>query len=199
MKDAGETITIVEASTQKILSTHKLSDLPSPSGSAPVETAFIPGRNLQTAYITTMFGGALWTATWRAETKDFAFRRGFDFAGAGQAVPLEMEFNRSGDRLYVTTAKPGALNIFDIADSSSPKLLTSISTAAGAHHFVFSPDGRYAFVQNSLLNLPDMNDGSVTVVDLIQNKAVAEVDVLKKAGLAPNCIIMMPKWRRDSE
>lgn len=199
MSDAGETVTIIEASTQKVLSTHKLSEKPSPSGEAPVEIAFLPGRQPQTAYITNMFGGAIWTTTWRSETMDFAFQRVFDFGGTGQSVLLEMDFNEKGDRLYVTTAKPGAFNIFDIADPYRPKLLASIPTAGGAHHFVFSPDDRYVFVQNSLLNLPEMNDGAVTVIDLKQNKVVAEADVLKKAGLAPNCIIMMPKWRRSSE
>jgi len=199
MKDAGETVTVIQASTQKVLSTHKLSTKPSPSGEAPVEVAFIPKHEPQTAYITNMFGGVIWTATWRPETKDFDFRQVFDFAPHEQGVPLEMGFNDKGDRLYVTTAKPGALNIFDIADPYSPKLLAKIPTAAGAHHFVFSPDDRYVFVQNSLLNLPDMSDGSVSVIDLQQNKVVAQVDVLKKAGFNPNCIIMMPKWRREAD
>lgn len=199
LADAGESVTIIEASTQKILSTHRLSEKPSPSGEAPVETAFIPGRKPEIAFITNMFGNAIWTATWRAENKDFAFRRVFDFAGTGQGVPLEMEFSETGDRLYVTTAEPGAFHIFDIVDPYRPKLLASIPTAGGAHHFVFSPDDRYVFVQNSLLNLPQMNDGSVTVIDMAEKRVVAEVNVLKKAGLTPNCIIMMPKWRRDAE
>jgi DNA-binding beta-propeller fold protein YncE len=197
LSDAGETVTIIEASTQKVLSTHKLSDKPSPSKEAPVETAFIPGRDPQIAYITNMFGAALWTATWRPQSKDFDFRRVFDFAQTGQGVALEMDFDDKGERLYVTTAKPGAFHIFDIADPYAPKLLTSIPTAGGAHHFVFSPDDRYVFVQNSLLNLPEMNDGSVTVIDMAQKRVVAEVNVLKKAGLTPNCIIMMPKWHRS--
>lgn len=199
LKDAGETISVIEASTGALLSTHKLSDKPSPSGVAPVESSFIPKRSPQTAYVTNMSGGTLWTATWRPQSKDFAFQQVFDFATIGQGVPLEMEFSESGDRLYVTTAKPGALNIFDIADPNRPKLLGSTPTAEGAHHFVFSPDRRYAFVQNSLLNLPGMSDGSVTVVDLESRKAVAQIDVLKKAGLNPNCIIMLPKWRRDPD
>ena len=48
-----------------------------------------------------------------------------------------------------------------------PKLIKSIPTAEGAHRNVgITPDERYAFVQNALLNLPGMSDGSVTVVDL---------------------------------
>ncbi len=194
-KDAGETIALIQASTGKLIATHKVSKKPSPSGEAPVETAFVPRRAPHTAYITNMLGGTLWRAVWQEEKKSFEFMQAYDFATIGQGVPLEMEFSEAGDRLYLTTAKPGALNIFDIADVDRPKLLASIPTAAGAHHFVFSPDRRYAFVQNSLLNLPDMSDGSVTVVDLESNKPVGRIDVLQKAGLNPNCIVLMPKWR----
>jgi DNA-binding beta-propeller fold protein YncE len=197
MSKAGETITLVQASTGKLLSTLKVSDKPSPSGEAPVETAFVPGREPQTAYVTNMIGGALWRAEWRVADKTFALAKAFDFTTIGQGAPLEMEFSPAGERLYVTTAKPGALNVFDIADLSKPKLIASIPTAAGAHHFVFSPDRRYAFVQNSLLNLPDMSDGSVTVVDLESNKTHGEIDVLKKAGLNPNCIVLLPPWGRN--
>lgn len=195
-KEAGETVTIIEASTQKILSTHKLSTKPSPSGEAPVEVAFIPGKKPAMAFIDNMYGGALWTATWKPDAKNFEFQRVFDFAGTGQGVPLEMGFNEKADRLYITTAKPGALNILDIENVYQPKLLATIPTAGGAHHFVFSPDNRYAIVQNSFVNLPEMDDGSVSVIDLEKNKVVATVDVLKKAGLTPNCIIAMPSWHR---
>lgn len=146
-----------------------------------------------------MYGGALWTATWRPENKDIKFQRVFDFTGTGQGLPLEMGFNSKRDRLYITTAKPGAFNVLDISDVYKPKLLTSIPTAGGAHHFVLSPDNRYAIVQNSFVNLPEMDDGSVSVIDLENKKVVATVDVLKKLGLTPNCIIAMPNWYNASD
>ncbi|SFK54558.1 YncE family protein [Methylocapsa palsarum] len=196
LKDPGETITVIEASTQKILSTHKVSEKPSPSGAAPVEIAFTPRAGMQIAYITNMMGASLWTATWWPKSKNFTFQQVYDFSAEQQGVPLEMAFSDSGDRLYVTTAKPGNLDIFDIADPYHPRLIKAIAAAAGAHHVVFSADRRYAFVQNSLLNLPGMSDGSVSVIDLVGNEKIAEVDVLKKMGLNPNCIILLPKWRR---
>jgi hypothetical protein len=198
-KQAGETVTFIEASTGKIVSTEKVSDKPSPSGEAPVETAFVPGRAPQMAYVTNMLGGTLSAATWREREKRFAFAQAFDFSAIGQGMPLEMEFSETGDRLFVTTAKPGAFNILDIADPAKPKLVASVATAAGAHHFVFSPDRRFAFVQNSLLNLPDLSDGSVSVVDLEKRAVVAKIDVLQKAGLNPNCIILLPKQPRLEE
>lgn len=106
------------------------------------------------------------------------------------ACPREIYFNREADRLYVTTAKTGHLNIFDIgADPKEPKLLT----AAGAPHVAFSPEERYAFVQNSLLKLPEMSDGSITVVDLVKEEVVAQADVLKNKGFSHNRIVLLPK------
>lgn len=199
MTRAGETITLVEASTGKLLATQKVSNKPSPSGEAPVETAFVPKRTPQTAYVTNMGGGTLWTGVWRETEKRLDLDRAFDFSTIGQAMPLEMEFSAAGDRLYVTTAKPGALNVFDIADTAKPRLIASVPAAEGAHHLVFSPDGRYAFVQNSLLNLPGLNDGSVTVVDLTAMKPAGAVDVLKKAGFNPNCIVLLPGQGGDED
>ena len=81
-------------------------------------------------------------------------------------MPLEMLYNAKGDRLYVTTAKPGFVNLYDNTDPRKPKFLQAIPSAPGAHHSVLSPDERYLFVQNSLLNLEGMSDGSITVIDL---------------------------------
>jgi hypothetical protein len=108
-------------------------------------------------------------------------------------MPLEMLYNAKGDRLYVTTAKPGFVNLYDNTDPRQPKFLQAIPAAPGAHHTVLSPDERYLFVQNSLLNLHGMSDGSVTVIDLGQGgKVVGSIDTLKAAGFNPNCIMLLP-------
>ena len=106
-----------------------------------------------------------------------------------------MYFNKAVDRLYVTTAKPGKLHTFDISvDPMKPKLIKTLPAADGAHHVAFTNDGRYGFVQNSLLNLPGMSDGSVTVVDLQALKVVRSMDTLKNMGLNPNLIVLLPQW-----
>ena len=193
--DAGETVTVIEASSGKVLSTHKVSNKPSPSGEAPVELAFLPGSNPPVAYITNMYGGSLWTAVWNSARKEFDFLQAFDFSPLNAGVPLEIYFNGKGDRMYVTTAKPGNLHVFDISgDATKPKLLKTIPAAGGAHHVAFSPDERYAFVQNSLLNLPEMSDGSITVIDLVKNERIANVETLKNQGLNPNSIVLLPEW-----
>jgi DNA-binding beta-propeller fold protein YncE len=193
--DPGETITVVEASTGKVLGAHKLSNKASPSGEAPVEILFIPGSNPPVAYVTNMFGGTLWTATWDAQKKDFTVAQVFDFGSVKAGVPLELYVNNKNDRLYVTTAKPGHLHVFDLSQGpGKPKLLKSIAAAEGAHHVAFTKDERLAFVQNSLLNLPGMSDGSVTVVDLVKGEPIGSIASLKDQGFNPNCIVLLPQW-----
>jgi len=191
----GETVTVIEASSGKVLSTHKVSNKPSPSGEAPVEVNFIPHSDPPMAYIDNIYGGTLWLATWDQAKKVFNFQQTFDFASIGSSIPLNVSFSEKGDFLYVTTGIPGHLNIFDISkDPKQPKLIKSIKTAEGAHHVVFSPDKRYAFVQNNLLNLPGLSDGSISVVDMEKGESIASIDTLKNQGLNPNCIILLPEW-----
>lgn len=192
--DPGDTITVIEASTGKVLSTHKVSLESSSSGAAPVEVVFLPDTNPPVAYITNMYGDTLWSATWDPDKESFSFRQVADFSAQDQHVPLEMVPSHKGNRLYVTTAKPGYLNIFDISDPQNPKLKQAIPTAPGSHHLVLSPDERYAFVQNSFLNLPEMSDGSISVVDLKKGETIAQIDTLKNQGLNPNCILLLPEW-----
>ena len=197
--DPGERVTVVRASTGTELSNHKVSNKPSPSGEAPVEIHFLPGSQPPLAYITNMFGGTLWAAEWNARDNIFGFEQVFDFGAIEAGVPLAIYFNEKRDRLYVTTASPGAFHIFDIDDGpKTPKLVTSIATAPGAHHVAFSPDRRYAFVQNNLLNLPGMDDGSITVVDLEKGAAISSIVTLKSQGFNPNNITLLPEWHRDA-
>jgi DNA-binding beta-propeller fold protein YncE len=197
--DAGETVTVIELSTGKELSSHKLSRKPSPSGVAPVEVLFVPGADPPTVYATNMYGGTIWAGVWDTATKDFRFDEAFDFTPLGSGVPLEMYFNEKGDRFYVTTASPGHFHIFDISnDYLQPKLLKTLPVGAGAHHVSFSPDERLAFVQNNLLGLPGMDDGSVTVIDLEKEEVMTSMNTLKNQGLNPNSIVLLPEWHHDA-
>ena len=89
-------------------------------------------------------------------------------------------------------AKPGVVNVYDLAEPARPRFLQTIPAAPGAHHLVFSPDEKYLFVQNSLLNLPGMDDGSITVIDVAQGKAIHSINTLKDGGYNPNCIVLLP-------
>ena len=193
--DPGELITVIEKSTGKILGTKKVSNKPSPAGEAPVELLFVPGAEPPVAYVTNMYGAALWTLTWNPETKDFDVAEAFDFAPLQVGVPLEMYFNDDVTRFYVTTASPGHLHIFDISENVAlPKLMKSLKTGEGAHHVAFTKDGKLAFVQNTLLNLPGMSEGTITVVDLATEEIVAQIDTLQQAGFNPNSIVLLPEW-----
>jgi hypothetical protein len=153
---------------------------------------FAPNADPPVVHITNMFEGTLWVGIWDAKSKSFAFQQVDDYNPRQQGMPLEMLYNAKGDRLFVTTAKPGFVNLYDNTDPRQPKFLKTIPAAAGAHHSVLSPDERYLFVQNSLLNLEGMSDGSITVIDLAQDKVLGSIDTLKAQGFNPNCIMLLP-------
>ncbi|HEX8750038.1 MAG TPA: YncE family protein [Nitrospira sp.] len=192
MSEQGDTVTVLEAKTGKVLSTHKLASKPSPAKSAPVEIMFSPNSNPPVVHITNMLEGTLWAGVWDPKSKSFSFSQVDDYGPREQGMPLEMMYNKKGDRLFVTTAKPGFVNLYDNSDPKQPKFLKAIPTAGGAHHTVLSPDERYLFVQNSFLNLEGMSDGSITVIDLKDDKVLGSIDTLKTAGFNPNCIMPLP-------
>jgi len=195
LKTPGEELIVVQASTNKVLGRLKMSEKKSPSGVAPIEVLRVPGSNPAIVYTTNMFGAALWTAIWNPAVKNFEVAQAFNLAPVNGGVPLEIYFVDKGKTMYVTTANPGLMHIFDLSkDPAKPKLVTSIKTGRGAHHVGLTKDGRYGFVQNSFNNLPGMRDGSVSVVDLKTQKVVASMDTLKNMGLNPNCIVLLPQW-----
>jgi DNA-binding beta-propeller fold protein YncE len=195
LTEPGETISVVEASSLTPLGSFKVSNKPSPSGEAPVEILFVPGSEPATAYISNMFGGSIWAATWNADKNDFEVTEAYNFADEGDGVVLELYFNDAGDRLYVTTAKPGRLHSFDISgDLTAPQLLKSLPAGEGAHHVAFTQDGKLAFVQNALLNLPGMSEGTITVVDMEKEEVIAQIDTLQQMGYNPNSIVLLPDW-----
>jgi hypothetical protein len=192
MSDQGDSVTVLEASTGTVLATHKIGSKLASAKSAPVEVVFSPNADPPVVHITNMLESTLWAGVWDANSKAFSFHQIDDFGPRQQGMPLEMLYNAKGDRLFVTTAKPGFINLYDNGDPHHPKFLKTIAAAAGAHHTVFSPDERYLFVQNSLLNLEGLSDGSITVIDLQQDKVLGSIDTLKVAGFNPNCIMLLP-------
>ena len=197
MSDAGDSITVMEAGSGRVLSTHKVSAKPSPAKAAPVEVMFSPNSNPPAVHITNMLEGTLWAGLWDPASKTFSFHQVDDFGPRQQGMPLEMLYNAKGDRLFVTTAKPGFVNLYDNSDPGQPKFLKTIAAAAGAHHSVLSPDERYLFVQNSFLNLDGMSDGSITVIDLKADTILGNIDTLKVQGFNPNCIMLLPAQPGD--
>lgn len=195
LQDAREDVTVVDATTMQVVGSKRLSLKPEGSGEAPVEILFVPGANPPAAYVTNMFGGTLWLMTWNEATQDFDSEQVFDFATLGAGMPLEIYLDPAVSRLFVTTGTPGHLHVFSLAGGlAAPALQVSYPAGEGAHHVGFTKDWRYAFVQNALLNLPGLSDGSVTVIDLQKGEVVASMDSLKNAGFNPNSLVLLPEW-----
>lgn len=188
----GDSITELDLATGEVIAVHRTSEAASPAASGPVEIFFVPHSEPPVAYVTNMVQGDLWIAEWDPEEATFSLREAFDFAAIEQGMPLEVYFDEDAARAFVTTAMPGHVNAFDISDPLAPRHLGAVATAAGAHHMIFSADGRLAYVQNGLMNLEGINDGSITVVDLEAMVAVGSIDTLKEAGFTVNMIEGMP-------
>ena len=195
LADPGEEIAVFEASTNKFLRRIKVSNKASPSGEAPVEILFVPQSDPPMAYITNMFGGTLWTATWNEGNKDFDVAQVYDFAAEEVGVPLEIYFTADGREMHVTTANPGRMHFFELGDHpGQPTLIKTIKAGEGAHHVAYTKDGRYAYVQNSFINLPGMSEGSITVVDLKSKTVIDTITTFIDNGWNPNCIVLLPEW-----
>ncbi|MDP6352654.1 MAG: YncE family protein [Alphaproteobacteria bacterium] len=192
MSAAGHTLEIIEASTGAHLGGIQISRK---KNSAPVEALFVPNADPPAVYVTNMMEDSLWAAVWNPATGTFDAKEVIDFAAHDTHMPLEMYFNRAGDRLYVTTAEPGHFSIFDLSNGPfKPRLLKQLTAAAGAHHVAITPDERTAYVQNALLNLPGLSDGSITVIDLEKMEVAGAITTFKDQGLSPNSITMLPEW-----
>jgi DNA-binding beta-propeller fold protein YncE len=193
--DPGEEIAVFEASTNKFLSRIKVSNKESPSGEAPVEILFVPQSVPPLAYITNMYGGTLWTATWNEGKRDFDVAQVFDFESEKVGVPLEIYFTADGSEMHITTANPGRMHFFELGDHpGEPKLVKTLEAGEGAHHVAYTKDGRYAYVQNSFINLPGMSEGSITVVDLKSKTVIDTIGTFIDNGWNPNCMVLLPEW-----
>jgi hypothetical protein len=97
--------------------------------------------------------------------------------------------------VHVTTSNPGKMHFFTLSDGGRTAThVKALNTAGGAHHIDYDTGGRYAFVQNSFLNLPGMSDGSITVVDLEKREVIGSWDTLKENGFNPNSIVLLSEW-----
>ena len=193
--DPGDVVGILDATTGEPLGSLKVTNQPKPNNIAPVEVVFVPNSDPPVAWVTNMNDASMWTVTWNPASETFEAAPGYDFSDEGAAVPLEIYFNTEGSEMYVSTANPGKMHFFDLSDGGRTATLTkTLDTAGGAHHIAFTKDGKYAFVQNSFLNLPGMSDGSVTVVDMQEKAVIDSVDTLKENGFNPNSIVLLADW-----
>jgi DNA-binding beta-propeller fold protein YncE len=193
--DAGSTLGVIELSTGKALASVSTTDKPEPNNIAPVEVVMVPGSEPPVFWVTNMYDGTLWVVAWNPETAGFDSMPGYDFSAEEAAVPLEIYFNADGSEMHVTTANPGKMHFFDLAeDGKSAVHAKTLDTAGGAHHVAYTKDGKYAYVQNSFINLPGMSDGSISVVDLQTREVIDSLDIFKDNGFNPNSIVLLGPW-----
>jgi len=193
MSGAGKTIEVIEASTGKHLESIIISR---GTLNAPVEVLFIPDSDPPTAYATTMMENSLWGLRWNKNINSFDVKELYDFRKNNKSqMPLEIYFNNNLTKAYITTANPGKLHIFDISkDKMSPIHISSINAAGGAHHVAITQKENIAYVQNGLLNIPGINDGSITVIDINNYEILDIIDIFKNNNMVPNSITLLPEW-----
>ncbi|MFT5139307.1 MAG: DNA-binding beta-propeller fold protein YncE [Lysobacterales bacterium] len=195
LADAGNSLGVIELSTGKGLGEVSTTDKPEPNNIAPVEILWVPGTEPPIAWVTNMYDGTLWVVSWNAETQGFDSQPGFDFGPLEAGIPLEIYFNADGSQMHVTTANPGKMHFFEMSDDRKSATHTkAIDTAGGAHHVAYTKDGKYAYVQNSFINLPGMSDGSISVVDLASKEVIDVLGTFKDNGFNPNCLVLLSEW-----
>ncbi len=155
MSDAGESITVLEAASGKVLSTHKVSSKPSPSKAAPVEVMFSPNTDPPVVHITNMLEGTLWACLWDGASKTFACHQFGDFG------PLEVSCVSALPRTRYTPVRK---------NSSS----TSFSLVATINLRIGRPIWRAMWPAQTLPKLPEgtENDTSWSLECVAAKKAL---------------------------
>jgi DNA-binding beta-propeller fold protein YncE len=179
LDDPQSSVSVIEISTGKILSTIELSkDKDTPS--APVEVLFHP--KMPIAYVSGMLDGTIWILEWNEDSKSFNPSLVFDGKTHDQSWPLDLNIGPNGN-LFVSFAIPGVVNEYSLKNPTKPELLRTMPAMPGAHHTLFSEDGRFMFVQNNLLNLEGLNSGTISVVDFSSGSLIATIDDPLKTGM----------------
>ncbi|KFF09984.1 hypothetical protein IW15_21765 [Chryseobacterium soli] len=186
----GNTCTLLDLNTYELKETYLVADSPTDM-SSPVEVLLLRGKFPQYALATTMLGGDIWTAPYNATTKKYdAFTKLFDGNTLGLGWTLEMYID-DNSRLYVSFADPGKVLVFDISNLPQLKLLKTLTADKGAHHMVFfkTKKGKEVVaVQNNLLNIPNLNSGTISVIEIETGKTLGTVDLRGKYGILPESI-----------
>jgi len=186
----GNTCTLLDMNTYELKETYLVADSQTDM-SSPVEVLLLRGKFPQYALATTMLGGDIWIAPYNATTKKYdAFSKIFDGSTQGLGWTLEMYID-DNSRLYVSFADPGKVLVFDISNLPQLKLLKTLTADKGAHHMVFfkTKKGKEVVaVQNNLLDIPNLNSGTISVIEIETGKTLGSVDLRTKYGILPESI-----------
>lgn len=194
----GNTVTLIDMETNEPVSTHLVAESQEDI-SLPVEVLLLRGNFPPFALVTTVNGGDIWIAPYDEETGDYGeFTQAVDGAQEGLGVALEFYVGPGDDPeseedqyLYVSFGVPGIVNVYSLENLPSLELVRTIQTGAGAHHMAFfkTESGREVLVtQNNLLNLPDLNAGTLTISDIQTGELLKTLDLPSDYGLMPESI-----------
>ena len=134
------------------------------------------------AYVSGMLDSTIWVLKWNEQTESFEPKLVDDGTSREHSWPLDLNIGPQGN-LYVSFAIPGVVNEYSLENPEQPELLRTLPAMPGAHHALFSEDGRYMYVQNNLLNLDGLNSGTISVVDLASGNLFATIDDTLKLGM----------------
>lgn len=186
----GNTCTLLDMNTYELKETYLVADSQTDM-SSPVEVLLLRGKFPQFALATTMLGGDIWIAPYNTTTKKYdAFSKIFDGSTQGLGWTLEMYID-DNRRLYVSFADPGKVLVFDISNLPQLKLLKTLTADKGAHHMVFfkTKKGKEVVaVQNNLLDIPNLNSGTISVIEIETGKTLGTIDLRNKYGILPESI-----------
>jgi hypothetical protein len=186
----GNTCTLLDMNTYELKETYLVADSQTDM-SSPVEVLLLRGKFPQYALATTMLGGDIWIAPYNAATKKYdAFSKIFEGSTQGLGWALEMYID-DNSKLYVSFADPGKVLVFDISNLPQLKLLKTLTADKGAHHMVFfkTKKGKEVVaVQNNLLNIPNLNSGTISVIEIETGKTLGTIDLRTKYGILPESI-----------
>lgn len=179
LDDPQSSVTVIELSTEKVLSNIELTKSPD-TPSAPVEVLFHLEQPI--AYVSGMLDGTIWALLWDENTSSFEPKLVDDGTNREQSWPLDLNIGPNGN-LFVSFAVPGVVNEYSLENPEQPELFRQYPAQAGAHHVLFSNDEQYMFVQNNLLNLDGLNSGTISVVNLNTGNLIATIDGHLEQGM----------------
>lgn len=194
VRTVGNTVTEIDLATNQVVKTHLVAEGPDDL-SLPVEVLLLRDDLPPFALVTTVNGGDIWVAPYDKSAGSFgAFVKQVDGSDQGLGVALEFYIHRDhhGEKeLYVSFGVPGVINVYSLNALPALPLKRTLRAAPGTHHMAFfqTASGRELVVaQNNLLNLDNLNAGSLMVLDSHTGEVLGVVAMAAQHGLMPESI-----------
>lgn len=190
----GNTITTIDMNTNTPIKTQLAAESAS-SLSSPVEVLMLRGEFPPFALTSTEFDNNIWAAPYDETTGTYgAFFKAIEGDSRGLGWPLEFYIypTKTGEKeLFISWAVPGVVEVYSLDNLPVLTPKRSFATGAGAHHMAFfrTRSGREVVaVQNNLLNIDGLNDGTITVHDVYTGQLLGTADLPSRYGIMPEAV-----------